>query len=118
MKKSASSLIAFATVILYAAFGAAQTDLSDEELLERQSVLFHLIEQAAELQDTRTHDRFGDFLVYCIRRELRNRAAQSGLADPLVDIILVYPVCCIGYRAQEPGSCRRICPARFDRFDV
>ena len=33
MKKSASSLIVLATVVLCAAFGAAQTDLSDEELL-------------------------------------------------------------------------------------
>ncbi len=33
MKKSASSLIAIATVVLCAAFGAAQTGLSDEELL-------------------------------------------------------------------------------------
>jgi len=33
MKTSASSLIAFAAVVLCAAFGAAQTELSDEELL-------------------------------------------------------------------------------------
>ena len=33
MKKSALSLIAFSAVVLCAAFGAAQTDLSDEELL-------------------------------------------------------------------------------------
>ena len=33
MKKSAFSLIAFAAVVLFAAFGVTQTDLSDEELL-------------------------------------------------------------------------------------
>ena len=33
MKQSAVSIIAFAAVVLCAAFGAAQTDLSDEELL-------------------------------------------------------------------------------------